>query len=63
MLGPGVSDMIYQQSRQQDQDEDTAHTLQGVHLHTFDIQTIFLIKAIGMFNLGAITPLSVDSLT
>ena len=62
MLGPGVSDMVYQQRRKQDQDEDTAHTFQGVDLHTFDIQTIFLVKAIGMFDLGAITPLSIHSL-
>ena len=54
-----MSDVIHKQSRKQDQDKDTAHALQGLHPHIFDIQSIFLVKAIGVFDLGAIAPFSV----
>ena len=54
MLGPGVSDMVYRQRCQQDQDEDTMQALQGAHPHIRDSQAIFLTKAIGMANLRAI---------
>ena len=55
MLGPGVSDMMYSQRCQQDQDEDTMQALQGAHPHSLDTQAIFLTRAIGMVNLRAIT--------
>ena len=62
MLGPGVSDMVHEESRKQDQDEDTAHTFQRLHPHVFDIQALFLIEAIGVCDLGPIARLSVHSL-
>jgi hypothetical protein len=59
VLRPGVSDMIHKQSREQDRGEDTTHALQGLHPYTLNIQSSFLIKAIGVFNLGAMAPFSV----
>jgi len=61
MPRPRVSDMIHKQRCNQDYDEDTTHALHGLHTHVFDIQPIFLIKAIGMFNLRTMAPLGVDS--
>ena len=49
-LRPGVGDMVHKQSGEQDEHEDPPHALQGLHPHIFDIQAIFLVKAVGMLQ-------------
>jgi hypothetical protein len=58
-----VVNVIDEESRQQDQDEDTTHTFLGAYLNVFGIQTIFLVEAIGMFDLRAKAPLGIYGLT
>ena len=58
---PGMVDVIDKQRCYQNQYKDAAHTFYGLHPHVFDIQSIFLIKAIGVFDLRAVAPLRVDS--
>jgi hypothetical protein len=58
-----VVDVIDEESCQQDQDEDTTHTFQGAYLNVFGIQTVFLIEAIGMFDLRAKAPLGIYGLS
>lgn len=62
VVRPHMSDMIHKQRCKQDQDEDATHPFQSLHSHIFHIQSIFLVKAIGMFNPRAIPPFSVHSL-
>jgi hypothetical protein len=59
MLRPGVSDVIHKQRRKQDQDEDATHALHGLHAHIFDVQSVFLVKAVRVLNLRAKAPLGV----
>lgn len=54
-----MSDVIHKQSRQHNQDEDAPHAFQGMHPHNFDIQAVFLVEAIRVFNLGTMVPLGV----
>jgi hypothetical protein len=49
-------------SRQEDQCEETAHTVPGSNAHIFDIQALFLIKAIAVFDPAAQPPIFVDLL-
>ena len=51
--------MIHKQSRDEEQDKDTVHTCQGAHTQLFNIQTIFLVEAIGVLDLWTMAPLSV----
>jgi hypothetical protein len=60
LLGPGVSDMVDEESREQDQDEDTTHPFQRLYPYVFDIQSIFLIEAIRVFDLRPMAPLRVQ---
>ena len=61
-MGPDVSDMIYEQGSHENQHEDATHPFEGLHAHVFDVQPILLVKAIGVFDLRPVTPLSVHRL-
>jgi hypothetical protein len=51
--------MIHEQRCNDDQSEDTTHMLHGLHAHVFNVQAVFLVKAIRMLDLRAITSLSI----
>jgi len=42
--------------------EQAAHTVNGLNPHIFDIQTLFLIKAIAMFDASPQTPIVINQL-
>jgi hypothetical protein len=52
--------MIHKQSCHQHQGEDAPHTFQRLDSHIFYIESIFLIEAVGMLNLGAIDLLPIS---
>lgn len=58
-LRPCVSDVVHKQGSKQDEHEDPPHALQGLHPHVLDIQAIFLVEAVGVFDLGSVSPFSV----
>ena len=62
LVWPGVGNVVDEQSGKQKQDEDAMHAFPGLHPHIFDIQSIFLVEAIGMFDLRTIASFSVHSL-
>ncbi len=57
-----MGDMVNAQSGQSDQDEDPSHARQGLYPDVFNIQALFLVKAIGVLDLGAIAPLRENGL-
>jgi hypothetical protein len=59
MLRSRVSDVIHKQGCEQDQDEDATHTFYGLHAHVFDVQSVFLVKAVCVLNQWAKAPLGV----
>lgn len=51
--------MMHKQSGEQDQHEDAPHTFQRLHAHVFDIQAIFLVEAVCVFDLASMAPFGV----
>jgi len=52
--------MVHEQRHHKYKDEDTTHALQSLNSHIFDIEAVFLIKAVGVFNSRAMTPFGID---
>ena len=57
-----MADMIHEQGGQEDHHEETTHPFDGLDAYVFDIQPSFLVKAIGVFDLRPVTPLSIHGL-
>jgi len=49
-------------SRRQDQNEETLHALKDVNAHVLNIEFLFLVKAVPMFNACALTPVTPGAL-
>ena len=54
-----MSDMIDKQGSKKDKHKDTPHALHSLDSYIFDIETIFLVKAVGMLDLGPVAPFGV----
>ena len=50
---PGATDVEHKLGGEQDQDKQAAHAFQTLDAQVFDIQSLFLIKAIAVFNATA----------
>jgi len=57
-----VCELIDEQGRHENRREDATPPLEGLHTHVFDVQPILLVKAIGVFDLGPVAPLSTHAL-
>ena len=57
-----TSDRGSRQTGQQDQGEDAAHAFEGLDAHVFDIEALFLVKAVSVLDVRAAAPLGVDLL-
>ena len=62
LLRPGAVNVVDKEGCQQDEDEDPAHALQGVDAPIFDIQSLFLVEAVGVLNAGTAASLGVHLL-
>ena len=58
--GPGFVDEVYEQGGEQDQEKKAAHAFEAVDAHVFDIEALFLIEAVGVFDAWPAAPLGVD---
>ena len=57
--GPGVVDVVDKQ--RPGEGEDMPHAFRGSHLHPFDIQSVLLVEAVDVFDLGGTTtPFDID---
>jgi hypothetical protein len=61
-LRPGSADKGDAQRGEQNQDKEATHGFQQSHTHILDIQALFLLEAVGVFNLGAQLPLLIAPL-
>ena len=50
LAGPGLIDAVHEQCGEQDQDRDAAHAFEGADAHVFDIEALFLVEAVGVFD-------------
>lgn len=53
---PGMVKMIQKGSSNQDHDKHTPHPFEGLHTEVFHIESGFLVKAVGMLNMGPTAP-------
>jgi len=59
---PLIGDDKHDLRRQEEQSEEAAHTFNRSDAHVFDIQALFLSKAVAMFDARAQAPIFVDLL-
>jgi hypothetical protein len=53
--------LIDEQPSQQNKDKDAVHTFEGMDAHIIDSQAIFLVEAIGMFDLWSSSALAAST--
>ena len=58
---PDLGDMVNEQSCDEHKDEYSTHTFLSLNSYILDIKAVFLIKAVGVFNSRAMSPLGIDS--
>ena len=62
LLRPSVGDVVDKQGGEQDEHKDAAHAFDGLAAHVFDIEALFLVEAVGVFDMWAAAPLGVHLL-
>lgn len=60
VAGPSDAEVVDEERREQDEDEEPSHAFACLDTHILDIQAILLVEAVGMFDPRAVAPVGID---